>query len=170
MAILKALKQFSILIALLPTAALSEEQISVEERISELIAEAKVSCVSEGGVLGLSGDEVVKYDFNNDGSTDLTVLNELEYDCSSSASLFQGTAGAVIHLITDVDYSYGYAKQYKFIKAFNDVPTVLFHLHGISCDEVGLVPCINAVSIHEGRFVRMRKLWLKNPQSVQAEL
>ena len=153
MTILKALKQFSILIALLPSLALSEEQISVDERIRELIAEAKVSCISEGGVLRLSGDEVVKYDFNNDGSTDLTVLNELEYDCSSSASLFQGTAGAIIHLITDVDYSYGYARQYKFIKAFNDVPTVLFHLHGKSCDEIGLVPCINAISIYEGRFV-----------------
>jgi hypothetical protein len=158
MTIFKALKQFSILIALLPSLALSEEQISVDERISKLIAEAKLSCISDGGVLELSGDEVVKYDLNNDGNTDLAILNELEYDCSSSASLFQGTAGAVIHLITDVDYSYGYARQYKFIKAFNDVPTVLFYLHGISCDEVGLVPCINAVSIYEGRFVRNRKL------------
>mgnify|MGYP007055499255 CR=1 FL=1 len=119
-----------------------------------LISYRYLSAKDDGGVLELSGDEVVQYDFDNIGSTDLTILNELEYKCSSSASLFQGTAGAVIHLMTDVDYSYGYARHYEYIKAFNDVPTVLFHLHGTSCGEVGFVPCVSAISIYEGRFVK----------------
>ena len=131
----------------------AEQMISVQDRLDSLLVEAHESCEYDGGVLKLSGDEVAKYDLDNDGSIDLTILNELEYKCSSSASLFQGTAGAVIHLMTDVDYSYGYARQYEYIKAFNDVPTVLFHLHGISCDEVGFVPCVSVVSIHEGRFI-----------------
>ena len=156
MAILKALKQFSILIALLPSAALSEEQISVDERISELIAEAKVSCISEGGVLGLSGDEVVKYDFNNNGSTDLTVLNELEYDCSSSASLFQGTAGAIIHLMTDKDYFSGYAREVQLVNAFNNKQIILLGLHGSSCGEAGNIICVDALTLHEGRIITVK--------------
>ena len=138
----------------IPSMVFAEQMISVQDRLDSLLAEAHESCEDDGGVLKFSGDEVVRYDFDNDGSTDLTILNELEYKCSSSASLFQGTAGAVIHLMTDVDYSYGYARHYEYIKAFNDVPTVLFHLHGTSCGEVGFVPCISAISIYEGRFVK----------------
>ena len=137
----------------IPALAVAEPLMPTEERVAGLILKAQESCAIDGGVLDLSGDEIVRYDFDNDGSTDLTILNELEYKCSSSASLFQGTAGAVIHLMTDVDYSHGYAKQYEYIKAFNDVPTVLFHLHGTSCGEVGFVPCVSVVSIHEGRFI-----------------
>ena len=144
---------YLILLFLLPTMAVAEQMISVQDRLDGLLAEAHKSCADDGGVLELSGDEVARFDFDNDASIDLTILNELEYNCSSSASLFKGTAGAVVHLMTDVDYSYGYARQYEYIKAFNDVPTILLNLHGISCGEVGLVPCVSAISIHDGRFV-----------------
>ena len=137
----------------LTSMAVAEQLISVQDRLNGLLAEAHESCEDDDGILKLSGGEVVRYGFDNDGSTDLTILNEHEYKCSSSASLFQGTAGAVIHLMTDEDYSYGYARHYEYIKAFNGIPTVLFHLHGTSCGEVGLVPCVSAISIHEGRFV-----------------
>tara|TARA_B110001450_G_C17413949_1_gene396971 strand:- start:31 stop:438 length:408 start_codon:yes stop_codon:yes gene_type:complete len=132
----------------------AEQMTSVQDRLDGLLAEAHESCEDDGGVLKLSGDEVVQYDFDNDSSIDLTILNELEYNCSSSASLFKGTAGAVVHLITDVDYSYGYARQYEYLKAFNDVPTILLNLHGTSCGEAGFVPCVSAISIHDGRFVK----------------
>jgi len=145
--------KYLILFFLLPSMAVAEQMISVQDRLDSLLTEAHESCEDDGGVLKLSGDEVARYDFDNDGSIDLTILNELEYNCSSSASLFKGTAGAVVHLMTDVDYSYGYARQYEYIKAFNDVPTILLYLHGISCGEVGLVPCLSAISIHNGRFV-----------------
>jgi len=145
--------KYLILFFLLPSMAVAEQMISVQDRLDSVLTEAHESCEDDGGVLKLSGDEVARYDFDNDGSIDLTILNELEYNCSSSASLFKGTAGAVVHLMTDVDYSYGYARQYEYIKAFNDVPTILLYLHGTSCGEVGLVPCLSAISIHNGRFV-----------------
>ena len=146
--------KYFIVLFFTPTLAVAGQMISVQDRLDGLLAEAHESCEDDGGVLELSGDEVVQYDFDNDSNIDLTILNELEYDCSSSASLFQGTAGAVVHLMTDVDYSYGYARQYEYIKAFNDVPTILLNLHGTTCGEVGLVPCVSAISIHDGRFVK----------------
>jgi hypothetical protein len=144
---------YLILLFFLPAMAVAEQLISVQDRLDGLLAEAHESCADDGGVLELSGDEVVQYDFDNNGSTDLTILNEIDYKCSSSASLFQGTAGAIIHLMTDKDYSYGFARQYEYIKAFNDVPIVLLDLHGSSCGEVGLVHCIKAITIHDGQFI-----------------
>ena len=49
--------------------------ISVQDRLDGLLAEAHESCADDGGVLELTGDEIVQYDFDNNGSTDLTILN-----------------------------------------------------------------------------------------------
>lgn len=137
----------------MPALVVSEPLIPVEERVAELLTEAQERCEEDGGILDLSGDEVVRYDFDNNGSTDLTVLHEFKYECSSSASFFQGSAGAVAHLMTDVDYSYGYARQVLLVTTFKDVPTIVLGLHGNACGEAGFVPCAQAITIHEGRFV-----------------
>jgi len=81
------------------------------------------------------------------------VLNEREYNCSSSASLFQGTAGAMIHMITDNDYISGYAREFEVITTFNNKKVILLNLHGVSCGEVGFVSCVQAITLHEGRFI-----------------
>ena len=138
----------------IPALAVAEPLMPTEEWVAGLILKAKESCAIDGGVLDLSGDEIVRYDFDNDGRTDLTVLHEFEYECSSSASLFQGTAGAVAHLMTDVDYLSGYARQVLLITIFKDVPTIVLGLHGGSCGEAGFVPCAEAITIHEGQFIR----------------
>lgn len=138
---------------LVPTFVFAEPVIPVEDRVASLLTGAQESCVIDGGVLELSGEEVVRYDFDKDGETDLTVLHEIDYKCSSSASLFQGTAGAVAHLMTKTDYSYGYARAVDVVNAFNNVPVILLGIHGMSCDEAGYINCVQAITVHEGRFV-----------------
>jgi len=133
--------------------ALAEQMISVQDRLDGLLAEAHESCADDGGVLELTGDEIVQYDFDNNGSTDLTILNELEYDCSSSASLFQGTAGAIIHLMTDKDYFSGYAREVQLVNAFNNKQIILLGLHGSSCGEAGNIICVDALTLHESRII-----------------
>lgn len=138
---------------LLPTLVFAEPVIPVEDRVTSLLTSAQDSCAGDGGVLELSGEEVVRYDFDKDGETDLTVLHEIDFECSSSASLFQGTAGAVAHLMTKTDYTYGYAREVDVVNAFNNVPVILLGIHGMSCDEAGYVRCVQAITVHEGRFV-----------------
>ena len=126
---------------------------SVENRITELLIQAKEDCASDGGVLELSGDEVNKFDFDADGVTDLSILNEIDYNCSSSASLFQGTAGAVVHIMTDKDYFSGYVREVQAVTAFNNKQVLLLGLHGSSCDEAGYISCVQAITLHEGRII-----------------
>ena len=145
--------KYFILLLFLPSMALAEQMISVQDRLDGLLAEAHESCADDGGVLELTGDEIVQYDFDNNGSTDLTILNELEYDCSSSASLFQGTAGAIIHLMTDKDYFSGYAREVQLVNAFNNKQIILLGLHGSSCGEAGNIICVDALTLHESRII-----------------
>ena len=126
---------------------------SVENRIAELLTQAKEDCTSDGGVLELSGSEVNKFDFDEDGVTDLSILHEIDYNCSSSASLFQGTAGAVVHIMTDEDYFSGYVREIQAVTAFNNKQVLLLGLHGSSCGEAGYVSCVQAITLHEGRII-----------------
>ena len=138
---------------LAPTFALSEQIVSAEKRVETLLAKAEKSCVSDGGTFDYTDDAVTQYDFDKDGETDLTVLHEYAYICSISSNYFAGTAGAVAHLISKTDYAYGYARSVQAMNAFNNVPVILLLLHGISCDEAGYVGCVQAITIHEDRFV-----------------
>jgi hypothetical protein len=147
---------YLILLFFLPAMAVAEQLISVQDRLDGLLAEAHESCADDGGVLELSGDEVVQYDFDNNGSTDLTILNEIDYKCSSSASLFQGTAGAIIHLMTDKDYFSGYAREVQLVNAFNNKQIILLGLHGSSCGEAGNIICVDALTLHEGRIITVK--------------
>ena len=126
---------------------------SVENRIDELLTQAKEDCASDGGVLELTGSEVNKFDYDGDGETDLSVLHEIDYNCSSSASLFQGTAGAVVHIMTDKDYFSGYVREVQAVTAFNNKQVILLGLHGSSCDEAGYISCVQAITLHEGRII-----------------
>ncbi|MDA8914603.1 hypothetical protein N9I17_05840 [Amylibacter sp.] len=136
--------------SLASTSAFSQ---SVENRIAELLTQAKEDCASDGGVLDLSGDEVNKFDFDGDGVTDLSVLHEIDYNCSSSASLFQGTAGAVVHIMTDKDYFSGYVREVQAVTAFDNKQVILLGLHGSACDEAGYIRCVKAITLHEGRII-----------------
>ena len=133
--------------------ASSASSQSIENRIDELLTQAKEDCASDGGVLKLSGNEVNKFDFDGDGVTDLSILHEIDYNCSSSASLFQGTAGAVVHIMTDKDYFSEYVREIKEVTAFNNKQVLLLGLHGSSCGEAGYVSCVQAITLHEGRII-----------------
>jgi len=139
-----------LIVSLASSSAFSQ---SVENRISELLIQAKEDCASDGGVLELSGDEVNKFDFDKDGLTDLSILHEIDYNCSSSTSLFQGTAGAVVHIMTDEDYFSGYVREIQAVTAFNNKQVILLGLHGSSCDEAGYISCVQAITLHEGRII-----------------
>ena len=66
--------KYILLLILLPTLATAEPIISVEDRVASLLLQAEKSCAGEDGILELSGEEVAKYDSDQDGKTDLTVL------------------------------------------------------------------------------------------------
>jgi hypothetical protein len=140
----------AVMLSVIASSAFSQ---SIENRIDELLTRAKEDCASDGGVLELSGSEVNKFDYDGDGVTDLSILHEIDYNCSSSASLFQGTAGAVVHIMTDEDYFSGYVREVQAVTAFNNKQVILLGLHGSSCDEAGYISCVQAITLHKGRII-----------------
>ena len=142
-----------LLLILLPTLVTAEPIMSVEDRVASLLLQAEESCAGEDGILELSGEEVARYDFDQDGKTDLTVLQEHGYYCSISASYYSGTGGAVAHFMTEVDYTHALVRDFEVMNAFHKVPVILLMLHGSSCDTFGFVACVQAITIHEGRFL-----------------
>ena len=150
---MKILKTVLVIATVMASSAFSQ---NIESRITELLTQAKEDCASDGGVLELSGSEVNKFDFDEDGVTDLSVLHEIDYNCSSSASLFQGTAGAVVHILTDKDYFSGYVREVQAVTAFDNKQIILLGLHGSSCDEAGYVSCVQAITLHEGRIITIK--------------
>ena len=139
---------------LLPSLLWAEPLMKVDDRIANIERWAAKACESDGGELILSGDEVVLFDFNDDGEIDLTILHEDDYNCSGSNSIFSGSLGAVAHFFTAKDYEHFYVWDVDVVTAFDSTPIVLFTSHPMLCDEVGYAACVGALTIFEGRIVR----------------
>ena len=122
--------------------------------LDELVAEGSASCE---GSFTLDDDAVQRFDFNSDGEFDLVVLDESGFSCEDSASMYCGTAGCTVHLITAVDYSSGYVRNWELVRTEADQPVIFFSLHGMSCGEAGTTPCYDVISIFEGRFIGTAK-------------
>ena len=113
----------------LPALAVAEPLMPVSERVAELMADGQSGCEIDDGDL-VPADYAVSYDFDNDGQTDLTSLHKSDFECTNSlGSVFSGTAGAVLYLMTEIDgvptdYSHGYVREFQ-VTAGDGVPTVL---------------------------------------------
>lgn len=144
------LRLFAIAISMLFGGFASAQAISMNFTLDELVAEGSASCVDN---FTLDDDAVQQFDFNSDGEFDLVVLDESGFYCEGSASMYCGTAGCTVHLITPVDYSSGYVRNWQIIRTETDQRVILFGLHGVSCGELGMTPCYDVISIFEGRFI-----------------
>lgn len=148
------LRPFVIAISMVFGGFTSAQANGMDFTLDELVAEGSASC--DGGFT-LDDDAVQRFDFNSDGEDDLVVLDESGFSCEDSASMYCGSAGCVVHFTTSADYSYGYIRDWQFVKTQSDKPVILFNLHGVACGEVGTTPCYSVVSIFEGRFISTAK-------------
>ena len=144
------LRPFVIAISMVFGGFTSAQASSMDFTLDELVAEGSASCK---GDFTLDDDAVQRFDFNSDGEFDLVVLDESGFSCEDSASMYCGTAGCTVHLITAVDYSSGYVRNWELVRTETDQPVIFFSLHGMSCGEAGTVPCYDVISIFEGRFI-----------------
>lgn len=146
--------KYTLLLSLFPTLVFAEPIISTEDRVLTLIKEAAESCADYGGILELSGNEITRYDFDQDDNIDLIVLNEIEYICPTALSLFAGNGGQTFHFMTDIDYITDFARSFEVIDAVHGVSVILLNQHGSSCGTFGFITCVRAITIHEGRFLK----------------
>jgi hypothetical protein len=148
------LRSFVIAISIVFVGFTGAQASSMDFTLDELVAEGSASCK---GDFTLDDDAVQRFDFNSDGEFDLVVLDESGFSCEDSASMYCGTAGCTVHLITAVDYSSGYVRNWELVRTEADQPVIFFSLHGMSCGEAGTTPCYDVISIFEGRFIGTAK-------------
>jgi len=137
--------------------AIFGQQVSADNiavRIQKIIDEGRNACESDGGVFSMEPSAQAIYKFTSGATVEeVTIVNENYFNCSSTASLYGGSAGAPVHLITTNDYKYGYSRAIEIITAFNGTPLILLGLHGMSCDDAGYKPCIQAITLFEGELL-----------------
>jgi hypothetical protein len=127
---------------------------AIASKTQRIIQNAMKLCQGAGGSFSMQPNSITAYQFNpNDGIDQLTIVDESGFYCSSTATMFEGSAGSNVHLITSQDYLETYARGYEVVTAFHGIPLILFALHGVSCGEPGFKPCITVISIFEGKFV-----------------
>ena len=148
------LSAFIYLTAFAPSALFASDYMTA--KIKEILTEASAQCMN--GELMSSDTLVESYDLDADQKVDLTIVNQINFKCrTESGSLFQGSAGALIHLITETDYMVGPAQSVRVINEAPSYPAlILLGLHGSSCGEPGYVSCIQAVTFHNRRLVKVK--------------
>ncbi|RVT82266.1 hypothetical protein DXV76_17475 [Rhodobacteraceae bacterium CCMM004] len=90
-------------------------------------------------------------DYRND-----VVLDFNHVLCSLNFSLWHGTGGSLIHLITSDGRVGTWTGGLWRMDSFGGRPLVLIGRHGGRCDGYGAQPCVEAVSVFEDGFSTIR--------------
>lgn len=134
-------------------------QVSAEamgDKAKVIVDRGRNACEREGGTFLMEPSAQTVYEFPSRSTTEgFTVVNENYFHCSSAASLYGGSAGGRVHIITNSDYLYGYSRELEVTTAFDEMPIILLGLHGMSCGVAGYKPCIRVVTISEGKLITL---------------
>ena len=120
-----------------------EWQRRFKTRLKSLIDEGAKEC---DGDFSMNSEAIHVFELNNTGES-LTVLDEAEFECSSSASMYCGSGGCRVHFLLNEDSISGQVQGWEYIDG-----QVLLGLHGSACDQVGTEPCYKKLKIQKGRF------------------
>ncbi|WP_309667159.1 hypothetical protein [Tabrizicola sp.] len=124
------------------------------QSVDQILASAAADCAAyDNGVFEMLSP-VTEVDLTGDGITE-TVLDEGTFGCSTSATLYGGTGGSMIHVISgDRDRSW-LARSWTVID-WDGTQVLLFYLHGSECFGAGVQPCVEALVWGGEDFVSVR--------------
>lgn len=125
----------------------------ISGKADSILNSARTTCTASGAEFTNGTDAVKIFDFDKDGNIDLTIVDSSTFQCSNSASFFQGSGGAAIHLITSNDHKKILARSYKVITLETDEPILLLKVHGSNCNAGGGTPCWLIYSIFNGKLL-----------------
>lgn len=121
------------------------------ELTTKIIDEARKECNSfEDGILELEDGAVSNIDITGDGKLN-EIIDSGKLSCSSARSLFCGTGGCTVHLVTDLSSTEFLAKGWKIVNWYEQ-PIVLLAVHGSECGGNNLRRCYQALVWSEDKF------------------
>jgi len=119
-------------------------QLQAQTTETEVIEAARQSCADlDSGEFSASDDAVKHVDLNGDGEQDILV-DEGQFACSTSASLFSSTGGAQLHAIVGDDYEVWMAQAWRLVDWGEDT-ILLLAQHGSRCGGYGYQHCYEAI-------------------------
>ena len=136
---------------LLVAQVLAISSVLASDASKEIVKQAKQECSSfENGVLDI-GDKAVSYvDLTGDGKPD-EIVDAGQFSCSSAASLFCGTGGCSLTIVTPEKSVEFLAKGWKVVN-WDQKPILLLAVHGSECGGISQRRCIRAMVWSEGEF------------------
>jgi hypothetical protein len=116
---------------------------SIEARIELLIEDGAAECE---GDFSLTSKAVRVIELGETGGS-LTVLDEAEFKCSSSASMYCGSGGCSVHFLLEKESMSPQVQGWEHKDG-----QLLLGQHGSVCGQVGTKVCYTTVTIKNGRF------------------
>lgn len=118
---------------------------------TKIISKAREACESyENGTFD-SGKAVSKIDLTGDGNMD-TVIDESDFHCSSSRSLYCGSGGCMLHAIVDGEVWSFQAEGWRMTD-WDGRPILLIARDGGWCGGAGAQVCYEAVVWSHGKML-----------------
>lgn len=141
-----------LVLALVPVLAGAAERPPAVEAI---LADGAAACAGvEDGTFALAEDAVAHVDLTGDGQPDWVVA-ERGFRCSTSAALYCGTGGCMVHFVVGSSVDARIAKGWTRID-WPPATVILLELHGTECGGTNLRRCVEAITWSEGAFRSIR--------------
>lgn len=122
-----------------------------DDTSATIISKARSACESyENGVFD-EAKAVTKIDLTGDGNMD-TVIDESDFHCSSSKSLYCGTGGCMLHAIVNNEVWSFQAVGWRMID-WDGRPILLIARDGGWCGGTGAQVCYEAVVWSHGKML-----------------
>ena len=124
---------------------------SNEAAIRKVIAAAEADCKGyQDGKLILTKKAWPQVDLTRDGRPDI-IVDAREFRCTTAATLWCGTGGCPITVISDgIAYEF-FAKGWKVVD-WSNLRVLLLEVHGSECGGTNLRKCVRAEVWSEGAF------------------
>jgi hypothetical protein len=124
------------------------------QSLDEVIDEAASSCESyNSGQFSVEGPTAAEIDLTGDGVPEV-IADEAMFYCSSSASLYSGTGGSMLHAWVDGQRFDWLVKDWEVLDQ-GGTPVLLLRLSGGECSAAAQ-PCFEALTWGDGRFLSVR--------------
>lgn len=125
------------------------------ETAKQVIEQARQACTAyNGGQFATGAGAITEVDLTGDGAAEV-IVDESSYSCSTAASMYCGTGGCLVRIITGGQITKRLAKGWRLIEWGSD-RIMLLALHGTECGGSGVDRCYEALIWSGDRFLSVR--------------
>ena len=125
----------------LVSSPVAADTANMPRAIQAKIEAARAECENlDSGQFALEEGAVLRVDLDGDDADDW-VVNEGRFACSTAASLYGGTGGALSHFLIGPNLASILNQGWEIVK-FGPLTVLLARVHGSNCEGINPTPCV----------------------------